>query len=52
MTRAWKGVRFGTDEPLEVYDLAGNPAEKRDVSADRPKVAQCKGMLFTEGEPR
>ena len=47
MTGVCKDVRFGSRGPLEVYGLAGDPAEKRGVSADCPKVVRHK-MLFTE----
>ncbi len=33
----WKGIRYGTDQPLELYDLSVDPAEKHDVSSRRPE---------------
>ena len=34
----WKGIRFGTKEPLALYDLRGDAGETRDVSAANPEV--------------
>ena len=35
----WKGVRFGgTREPLELYDLAADPGETRDLAAGHPGI--------------
>jgi arylsulfatase A-like enzyme len=34
----WKGVRQGLDGKLELYDLAEDAGEKRDVSAENPAV--------------
>lgn len=41
---AWKAVRRGCKKdrnaPIELYDLAADPAEARDVSADHPDVVR------------
>jgi arylsulfatase A len=34
----WKAVRLKKDAPLELYDLAADPAEQRDVAAANPEV--------------
>ena len=34
----WKGVRFGTKEPLALYDLATDIGEKTNVAATHPDV--------------
>ena len=34
----WKAVRLKKDAPLELYDLATDPGEQRDVAAANPKV--------------
>ena len=34
----WKAVRLKKDAPLELYDLASDPAETRDVAAANPQV--------------
>ncbi len=36
----WKGVRFGTEEPLELYDLERDRAEQNDVAAEHPDVVK------------
>lgn len=44
----WKGIRFGTAEPLELYDLAADAAEERDLSAREPEVvAEIEALLAT-----
>lgn len=34
----WKGIRFGTKEPVELYNLADDPGETRNVAPDNPGV--------------
>ena len=34
----WKGIRYGTEEPIELYDLQKDRAESKDVAADHPDV--------------
>ncbi|MGH9464280.1 MAG: arylsulfatase [Thermoanaerobaculia bacterium] len=36
----WKALRYGTEEPLELYDLANDAAESRDLATDHPEVAR------------
>ncbi|GAG39384.1 unnamed protein product, partial [marine sediment metagenome] len=36
----WKAIRFGTEEPLELYDLKNDPQEKQNVAADNTTVVQ------------
>lgn len=36
----WKGVRFGTDQPLALYDLSRDEAESRDLAAGHPEVVR------------
>lgn len=36
----WKAVRKGSSGPVELYDLAADPAESRDMSADRPDLVR------------
>ncbi len=42
----WKGIRFGTAEPLELYDLARDAAEEHEVAAAHPEVvARMEALL-------
>ena len=42
----WKAVRLKKDAPLELYNLASDPSEQRDVAAANPKiVAQIENYL-------
>jgi arylsulfatase A-like enzyme len=44
----WKAVRLKRDAPLEVYNLASDPGEQRDVATANPKiVAQIEEYLKT-----
>ena len=44
----WKAVRLKKDAPLELYNLAADPGEQRDVAAANPKiVAQIEEYLKT-----
>ena len=36
--RSYKAVRSAPGKPLELYDLAEDIAEERDISAERPDV--------------
>ena len=36
----WKAVRLRKDAPLELYDLAADPAERSDVAAAHPDVVK------------
>ncbi|MFZ9683615.1 MAG: sulfatase-like hydrolase/transferase, partial [Cephaloticoccus sp.] len=36
----WKGVRFGTDQPLELYDLARDVTESHNVADLHPQVVR------------
>lgn len=37
---AWKGIRLGQREPIQLYDLQKDSAETRDVAAGNPKVVK------------
>ena len=36
----WKGIRYGSKEPLELYNLREDPGEKTNVAARYPDVVQ------------
>jgi arylsulfatase A len=37
---AWKAVRKGLNQPVELYDLANDPAESQNVASQQPDVVQ------------
>jgi arylsulfatase A-like enzyme len=43
----WKAIRFGMDQPVELYDLATDPGESRDVAASHPAVAASLAEAMT-----
>ena len=45
----WKGLRFSLDEPLQLYDLAADPAESNDVAGDHPEVVARLERIMVEG---
>ena len=44
----WKAVRNGTDKPIEIYDLATDTAESKDLSGDRPDLVARAEKIFAE----
>ncbi|MBE7539223.1 MAG: arylsulfatase [Opitutaceae bacterium] len=34
----WKAVRFGTKEPIQLFDLPKDPSETTDVAAEHPEI--------------
>lgn len=44
----WKGIRFGTKEPLELYDLSQDEAETTDVASDHPEVVKKIEAVMTK----
>lgn len=38
--KAWKGVRYGKEAPLGLYDLSEDIGESNDVSAQHPQIVQ------------
>ena len=48
----WKAVRNGIDRPIEIYDLARDAGETRDLAATRPDlVARAEEILRTARVP-
>lgn len=45
----WKGLRLGPDAPLELYDLAADPAESTDVAAEHPDVVARIEEIMEQG---
>jgi arylsulfatase A-like enzyme len=45
----WKGLRLAPTEPLELYNLRSDPAEKKNVAAEHPGiVAKLEKIMKTE----
>jgi len=36
----WKAIRFGTKEPLELYNLSNDPSESQNVANGNPKIVK------------
>jgi len=48
----WKGYRKGTKDPVQVYDLSKDPAEKNNVAENHPDVAkQIDSIMMREHIP-
>jgi len=48
----WKAIRLGRDQPLALYDLSADPAERNDVVAAHPAVAdRLRRILDESHEP-
>ena len=44
----WKAIRWGTKEPVELYDLKIDPQEKQDVAAKHRQIANQLGRIMDE----
>jgi arylsulfatase len=45
----WKGIRLSPDDPVELYDLAADPAESADVAAEHPDLVERVVDIMTAG---
>jgi len=45
----WKGVRVGTDQPMELYDLTTDPGETHNVAASHPEVIRDLELFLAAG---
>jgi arylsulfatase A-like enzyme len=44
----WKAVRNGTAKPIEIYDLATDAGEAKDLAASRPELVERAAKIFAE----
>ncbi len=44
----WKAVRNGIDKPVEIYDLANDAGESRNLAADRPDLVKRAEVILKE----
>ena len=50
--RQWKGYREGTKAPLELYNLAKDPAERENVASANPQIVrQIEAIMAKEHVP-
>lgn len=48
----WKGVRYGVGGPLELYNLASDPQETRDVADEHPeRLDAIERLMQSESQP-
>lgn len=48
----WKAIRYGMDQPLELYDLESDPTESHDVAGENPDtVAALKRIMDSSHTP-
>ncbi len=45
----WKGIRLSPDGPVQLYDLAADPAETTDVSAEHPELVTRIREIMSSG---
>ncbi|MEQ8208359.1 MAG: arylsulfatase [Lacipirellulaceae bacterium] len=44
----WKAVRNGINKPVEIYDLASDPGESKDLASEQPEVVARAKQIFQE----
>lgn len=42
----WKAVRYGTDSPVEIYDITRDPGEMHDLATEQPGLASDVREIF------
>lgn len=48
----FKGIRYGTEEPLALYDVTADPGERADLAAEHPEmVARIEKIMAAEHTP-
>jgi len=48
----WKGLRYGTQEPVELYDVLQDPGETRNLASREPQAAQAIARIMdTQHKP-
>jgi arylsulfatase A-like enzyme len=48
----WKGYRTGTEDPLELYNIASDPGETRNVASEHPDVLKnIRSIMASEHVP-
>jgi len=44
----WKGVRYGVDSEIELYDLSKDKSETNNIATDHPEIVEDMRVIFKE----